>query len=1458
MKKTILGLDIGTNSIGWALVNNSFENKLGDIVDLGSRIIPMSQDVLGKFDSGVSISQTAERTVYRGVRRLNQRNLLRRERLHRALNCLNFLPPHYQEAIDFDKKLGQFINGAEVKLNYRQNKSGEFEFIFKESFQEMVQDFQKEQPHLFHTKKNGEVAKIPYDWTIYYLRKKALSEKISKEELAWIILNFNQKRGYYQLRGEEETDVSKIEEYHALKVTAVSKDADAKATDLWYNVVLENGWIYRRKSKISLDDWIGTTKEFIVTTSLDKDSNLATNKEGEIKRNFRAVDSEKDWIAIKSKTENDIKNSSKEVGEYIYESILAQPKQKIRGKLIRTIERKLYKKELQKILATQAKFHSEFQDKKLYTKCIEELYPRNEAHRNNIKDKDLIYLLLSDIIFYQRPLKSKKSSIANCQYEVRHYKTANGETQEQPLKGIAKSNPHFQEFRLLQFIQNLKIYQKENGQDKDVTELMLTELSDWEQLYEELSTRKEIDQSQLLQYFVKKKLIPKAEKEEYRWNYVEDKKYPMGDMRYQILSRLKKIDNLKVEDFFTNEIEYNLWHIIYSVKDKKEYEQALATFAKKNKLDTESFVNQFKNYPPFKSDYGAYSEKAIKKMLPLMRFGNYWTADKIHAQTKKRIEKLLNAEYDENINDRVREKVASFESIADYTFLPTWLAGYVVYGRHSENKAISQWRSPKDIDEFLKEFKQHSLRNPIVEQVLTETLRVVKDIWTYHGKGKVNFFDEIHLELGREMKNPKDKRERMSKQNAINEKTNQRIKELLEELKKDSSIDGEIRPYSPSQQEILKLYEEGVYQSQLKVDDEIEKIRNSASPTSKEIQRYKLWLDQKYVSPYTGESIPLSQLFTSSYQIEHIIPQSRYFDNSMGNKVICESIINEEKSNATAYEFIDQRGGERIDLGHGKSVRLFSKEQYIEHCNKQFAKNRIKLRNLLAEEIPEGFIQRQMNDTRYISKFAKSLLGNIVREDNEPEATPKKLIPINGAITSRLKKDWGLNDKWNELIAPRFKRMNEITNSNDYGYWDKTINAFRTQVPDTARANFNKKRIDHRHHALDALVLACCDRRHIQYLTSLNNDTVKYNLQPALLIKNGDGPYSKHFKPPWQNFQTDALKALQEIIISFKQNQRVINKTNNKTWQWQKENGQLKKKMVKQTKGENWAIRKPLHKETVYGKVELLRDGKIINATAGRVALSEKFTRKHLNSITDTGIQKILNNHVKNYVDEKGKEQFALAFNPEGIIALNENIVALNNGKFHQPIYKVRIYEVGKKFAVGHTRNKTKKYVEAAKGTNLYFAIYTGKNKKGENVRQYDTIPLNEVIERLKQGDSPVPKQYYDKQKCVYELLFWLSPNDLVYVPSAEDLENKNQTASHELDVEQINNIYKMVSCTGRECHFIQMHIAGLIKNYDSKTKRGELGSINKLEKSLDGLIIKDVCNKIQTDRLGNILKIMT
>ena len=151
--KKILGLDLGTNSIGWAVVdadeatreNETTYLKPTGISKSGSRIIPMSADILGEFDKGNSVSQTADRTSFRGVRRLHERNLLRRERLLRVLKLMNFLPEHFANQID---RFGKFINHAEPKLAWEKDETGMPKFLFIDSFNEMLADFAKKQPQL--------------------------------------------------------------------------------------------------------------------------------------------------------------------------------------------------------------------------------------------------------------------------------------------------------------------------------------------------------------------------------------------------------------------------------------------------------------------------------------------------------------------------------------------------------------------------------------------------------------------------------------------------------------------------------------------------------------------------------------------------------------------------------------------------------------------------------------------------------------------------------------------------------------------------------------------------------------------------------------------------------------------------------------------------------------------------------------------------------------------------------------------------------------------------------------------------------------------------------------------------------------------------------------------------------------------------------------------------------------
>lgn len=1558
--KKILGLDLGTNSIGWAVVKCEPKDEKEQIVGIesaGSRIIPMDAAILGDFDKGNSISQTKERTDKRMARRIRERCLLRRERLHRVLNLLGFLPEHFAKELN---RYGQFAADSEPKIVWRKKAEGKFEFIFQDSFREMLEDFRKNQPELVADNK-----KVPYDWTIYYLRKKALTQAIAKEELAWVLLNFNQKRGYYQLRGEEEEENSKeTTEIILAKILSVEKkEKDKKYDKYWYEMSLENGLTYRAAFYNDMSAWTGQTKEFILKTTILKDG---TKKEelsymptpAEIE-NMDAKKKGQMFAKIKLRTEKDISSSKKTVGEYIYDSILANPKQKIIGKLVRTIERIYYKDELRLILEKQKEFHAELRDKDLYTACLQELYSANEAYRSSIANRDFTYLFLDDIIFYQRPLKSKKSLIANCPYEEWSYvDKETGELKHSPIKCIAKSNPLFQEFRLWHFVRNLRIYKREN--DTEVTKDYLKSDEDYAKLFEWLNDKSFIKQDTLLNSYFKFKKEKGKNEYPYRWNYVEDKEYPCNETRGEILAGLKKcgIDT----NFLTHDQEMALWHLLYSIDDKSEIEKALKKFADKHNFP-EAFAEVFAKIKPFKKDYGSYSEKAIKKLLSLMRVGKYWNYEAIDTNTKDRIQKIITGEYDKKIRNRVRDLSIDLKEESHFKGLPVWLACYIVYDRHSEAKEITKWTKPEDIDSYLKSFKQHSLRNPIVEQVITETLRTVRDIWKQVGQ-----IDEIHVELGREMKNPADKRKKMSENIQKNENTNLRIKAMLAEFACDDSFknekdyaneDGEIlpffkkgvnpiRPYSPSQQDILRIYEENVLENLSSEDKEfdfVSKILKSAHPTKSEIIRYKAWLEQKYKSPYTGEMISLAKLFTPAYEIEHVIPQSRYFDDSFSNKVICEAEVNKLKDNQLGFEFIKNHHGEKVQLSGGGVVEILSVDAYEKFVKDHYSHNNAKKKKLLLEDIPEDFIARQLNDSRYISKFVKGLLSNIVREKDangeyEQEATSKNLITCTGGVTDRLKRDWGMNDVWNEIVLPRFERMNKLTGKdcftslNKEGHWIPAM-------PLELQNGFNKKRIDHRHHAMDAIVIACATRDHVQYLNNLNAKSENYKLQRGLAnklclikeveyypkVKNSDGVWVNDsqkikrkvpdsFFKPWDSFTQDAQGVLENIIVSFKQNLRVINKTVNYYQHF--ENG--KKVLTKQVKGDSWAIRKSMHKDTVFGEInlrmkkpaslnealknpksivekelkkkilELLAEGKDVKAIkkyfednkdvwsdvnlskidvyyftqdikntqgevkeryfATRKSLDTSFDKKKIEtSIADTGIQKILLAHL----ESKGNNP-ELAFSPDGIDEMNRNLKELNGGKNHQPILKVRVYEKADKFAVGVKGNKSKKFVEAAKGTNLFFAIYesatNNKNGGGETkTRSYATVPLNMAIDAQKEAGKNWKEKidFLLKEKEMVpadaRLLFMLSPNDLVYLPTEEQLKK---------GVDAIDNtrIYKFVSGDKKHGFFILHTVANKIVD------KVEFSSSNKMERAITGEMIKETCVPIKVDRLGNILEV--
>ena len=160
--KKILGLDIGTNSIGGALININEFGKDGNIEWMGSRILPLDGDSMSKFENGGQVeTKAANRRILRGSRRLKQRYKLRRTRLVKVFKLLGWIDHTFPE--DF-KAL---------------NKESDFSFNIN-NYLPLSEATKTEAFNAFGTDKVSE------DWFVYFLRKKALSEKITLQELAWI------------------------------------------------------------------------------------------------------------------------------------------------------------------------------------------------------------------------------------------------------------------------------------------------------------------------------------------------------------------------------------------------------------------------------------------------------------------------------------------------------------------------------------------------------------------------------------------------------------------------------------------------------------------------------------------------------------------------------------------------------------------------------------------------------------------------------------------------------------------------------------------------------------------------------------------------------------------------------------------------------------------------------------------------------------------------------------------------------------------------------------------------------------------------------------------------------------------------------------------------------------------------------------------------------------------------
>ena len=325
---------------------------------------------------------------------------------------------------------------------------------------------------------------------------------------------------------------------------------------------------------------------------------------------------------------------------------------------------------------------------------------------------------------------------------------------------------------------------------------------------------------------------------------------------------------------------------------------------------------------------------------------------------------------------------------------------------------------------LLPPFVADDIRNPVVFRTLTQARKIINEIVRRYGSPL-----RVHIETGREVGKSFSDRKEIEKQQEENRKERERAAEHFKEL--FPNFAGE-----PKAQDILKL---------------------------------RLYKQQHGKCLYSGKTIDLHRLSEKGYvEIDHALPFSRTWDDSFNNKVLVLSAENQNKRNRTPYEYL---GGK----DDSEAWRAFVDR--VSGCHFPYAKKQRLLTRKLDEKTEQGFLERNLNDTRYVARFLCQFIEEKMHlagaTHNEDGSKKKRVFASNGQITALLRGFWGLKKDREE---------------ND------------------------------RHHALDAIVVACSSvsmqqkiTRHFRYREELEH------------IDRETGEVIHGFPQPWEFFRQEVM-----------------------------------------------------------------------------------------------------------------------------------------------------------------------------------------------------------------------------------------------------------------------------------------------------------------------------------------------
>lgn len=588
-----------------------------------------------------------------------------------------------------------------------------------------------------------------------------------------------------------------------------------------------------------------------------------------------------------------------------------------------------------------------------------------------------------------------------------------------------------------------------------------------------------------------------------------------------------------------------------------------------------------------------------------------------------------------------------------------------------------------------------------------------------------------------------------------------------------------------------------------------EKIRECGLfPTKSRIRKYMLWEEAGEKCLYCGQILTLSQCLNGDdMEVEHIIPKSVLYDDSYGNKTCACRRCNKEKGNRTALEYIRAKGWEaeymeRINGLLDKKAISYSKHQRL---------------RWMKEDIPSDFLERQLRLTQYISRQAMAILQQGIRRVSASE----------GGVTARLRSLWGYDDILHTLNLDRYDSMGETERVSREG-----------EMTEKRRIKDWSKRKDHRHHAIDALVVASTRQGYIQRLNRVSSESEREAMSGEIEMQKVTKTDKLSLLERWLTQRPHlSVRAVSdkvaEILISYRPGKRVVTRGRNIYLRHGKkcvQSGLL-------------VPRGPLSKETVYGQITVNGEQQIVCKYD-----LHSLKAKDVDYVVDLALRKRLKELLAQH---GGKEKEAFA----GDVYMDE---AGTQG----PIRSVRCF-------TGLDRDKMKavKYDEQGDAVgfvsprnNHHLAIYrTPKGKLVESI-----VTFWDAVDRARYGiplvithPREVMEQVLQRGDVPESVLSLLPPSDWVFVDSLQQDEmviiglsdEELQRALEVQDYRKLSeHLYRVQKMSSRD-YWFRYHLETSVA--DNKNSSGRIPQFYRIA-GLKAYEEKNI-RKVRVDLLGRI-----